>query len=166
MLDTNGCGTGVNGLYVESLRRKAAGWRDRPDRFADTIKIMALFGRDVIDRYGGAYYAKAMNLRRRLRAGYDAALARYDLLLMPTLPLKATRLPPPDAGPAEITDRSWEMIGNTCPFDVTGHPAMTLPCGVSDGLPIGLMLIGRRFDEAAIYRAAAAFEADGLGRIG
>ncbi len=165
MLETNGTGTGTRGLYVESFRRKAAEWRDNPDHLAHTIKIMALFGRDVIDRYGGAYYAKAMNLRRNLTAAYDAALARYDLLLMPTLPLKATKLPPPDAGPEEITARSWEVIGNTCPFDVTGHPAMTLPCGTSDGLPVGLMLIGRHFDEATIYRAAAALEADGFGRI-
>ena len=161
MLETNGAGTGVRGLYVESLRRKAAGWRDAPDSFADTIKIMALFGRDVLDRYGGAYYGKAMNLRRRLRAAYEDALARYDLLLMPTLPLKATKLPPADAGPEEVTARSWEMIGNTCPFNVTGHPAMTLPCAMSDGRPVGLMLIGKHFDEATIYRAAAAFEADG-----
>jgi amidase len=161
MLETNGAGTGVNGLYVESLRAKAAGWRTMPDSFADTIKIMALFGRDTIDRYGGAYYGKAMNLRRKLRAAYDQALSRYDLLLLPTLPLKATKLPSDDAGPEEITARSWEMIGNTCPFDVTGHPAMSLPCAMSDGLPIGAMLVGRHFDEATIYRAAAAFEADG-----
>jgi amidase len=165
MLETNGTGTGTRGLHVESLRKKAAGWRDNPDRLAHTIKIMAIFGRDAFDRYGGAYYSKAMNLRRNLRAAYDAALTRYDLLLMPTLPLKATKLPPPGAGVEETVARSWEMIGNTCPFDVTGHPAMTLPCGASDGLPVGLMLIGRQFDEATIYRAAAAFEADGFGRI-
>jgi amidase len=165
MLETNGIGTGTRGLYVESFRRKAAGWRDNPDRLAHTIKIMALFGRDALDRYGGAYYAKAMNLRRSLRAAYDAALVRYDLLLMPTLPLKATKFPPDDAAVEEIVARSWEMIGNTCPFDVTGHPAMTLPCGTSSGLPIGLMLIGKHFDETTIYRAAAAFEADGFGRI-
>jgi amidase len=165
MLDTNGTGTGMRGLYIESLRKKAASWRDNPDRFAHTIKLMAIFARDALDRYGGAYYAKAMNLRRELRAAYDAALARYDLLLMPTLPLKATKFPAKNAGVEEVVARSWEMIGNTCPFDVTGHPAMTMPCGATGGLPIGLMLIGKHFDEATIYRAAAAFEADGFGRI-
>lgn len=54
--------------------------------------------------------------------------------------------------------RALEMIGNTCPFDITHHPAMTLPCGMVDGLPIGLMLVGKHFDEATIYRAAYAFE--------
>jgi amidase len=50
------------------------------------------------------------------------------------------------------------MIGNTAPFDITHHPAMSLPCGMVDGLPVGLMLVGRMFEEATIYRAAHAFE--------
>jgi amidase len=53
------------------------------------------------------------------------------------------------------------MVTNTAPFDATGHPAMTVPCGMSDGLPIGLMLIGKHHDESTIYRAAAAFEGGG-----
>ena len=75
--------------------------------------------------------------------------------------MKATPLPPPDASLALYLQRAFEMIGNTAPFDVTGHPAMTLPCGLSDGLPIGVMLIGKHFDEETIYAAAAAFEGDG-----
>jgi amidase len=51
------------------------------------------------------------------------------------------------------------MIGNTCPFDITGHPSMSIPCGMADGLPVGLMLTGRHYDEPTIYAAAAAFEA-------
>ena len=50
------------------------------------------------------------------------------------------------------------MIPNTAPFDATHHPAMSLPCGTVDGLPVGLMLIGRMYDESTIYRAAHAFE--------
>jgi amidase len=50
------------------------------------------------------------------------------------------------------------MITNTGPFDVTHHPAMSIPCGMIDGLPAGLMLVGEHFDEATIYRAAEAFE--------
>jgi len=50
------------------------------------------------------------------------------------------------------------MLPNTAPFDVTGHPAMSIPCGMSDGLPVGMMLVGRHYDESTIYRAAAAFE--------
>ena len=55
------------------------------------------------------------------------------------------------------------MVPNTAPFDATGHPAMSIPCGMSDGLPIGLMLIGKYYDESTIYRAAAAFEAAATG---
>jgi len=50
------------------------------------------------------------------------------------------------------------MIANTAPFDATGHPATSIPCGESDGLPIGVMLIGKHWDESTIDRAAHAFE--------
>jgi amidase len=53
------------------------------------------------------------------------------------------------------------MLPNTCPFDVTGHPAMSLPCGLVDGLPVGMMLVGRKYEEATIYRAAWSFEQAG-----
>ena len=50
------------------------------------------------------------------------------------------------------------MLPNTAPFDVTGHPAMSVPCGMSQGLPIGMMLIAKHYNESTIYRAAHAFE--------
>ena len=53
------------------------------------------------------------------------------------------------------------MIANTSPFDVTGHPSMSIPCGMSEGLPVGLMLTGRQYAEATIYQAAHAFEQAG-----
>ena len=49
------------------------------------------------------------------------------------------------------------MQQNTCPFDVSGHPAFTVPCGKVGGLPVGMMIVGRQFDEASTIRAAAAF---------
>ena len=55
-------------------------------------------------------------------------------------------------------ERALEMVTNTAPFDVSHHPAMAVPCGMSDGLPISMMLVGKHFDEATIYRAAYAFE--------
>ena len=85
-------------------------------------------------------------------------LARYDLLAMPTLPMKATPLPPANAPLALWCQRAFEMLPNTSPFDVTGHPAMSIPCGMSAGLPIGLMLVGKHYNETTIYRAAHAFE--------
>jgi amidase len=118
-----------------------------------------LLGHLMTTRYNGHYYAKAQNLVRRLRAAYDAVLAQYDLLLMPTLPMTASKLPAPDAPVDEIVTRAFEILPNTAPFDCTHHPAMSLPCGMVDGLPVGMMLVGRMFDEETIYRAASAFEA-------
>ena len=161
LLEMNGAGINHEGLYVTSLLDHAMGWRSRADEFADTIKIASIFSKYTLDRYGGHYYAKAQNIRRRLRAAYDAALAAHDILLLPTTPMKATPIPKPGATPQEITRRSWEATRNTCPFNVTGHPAISVPCGMADDRPIGLMLVARAYDEATVYRAAAAFERAG-----
>src|SRR5262245_42793128 len=161
LLEMNGAGIGQEGLYVTSLLDHAMGWRERADEFADTLKIASIFSKYTLDRYGGHFYAKAQNLRRRVRAGYDAVLATHDLLLLPTVPMKATPIPGKNATPQEITRRSWEPTRNTCPFNVTGHPAISVPCGMGDGRPIGLMLVGRHYAEETIYRAAAAFEQSG-----
>ncbi|MBH66695.1 MAG: Asp-tRNA(Asn)/Glu-tRNA(Gln) amidotransferase GatCAB subunit A [Chloroflexi bacterium] len=158
MLGTHGAGGNHQGLYLQSLINATSGWQDRSDEFADTLKIIALFSHYSLKHYRGQYYAKAMNLRRKLRIAYDTALNDVDLLLMPTLPMKASKLPAADAMPEDTTDVAWEMLANTCGFNLTGHPAMSLPCGISDDLPIGLMLIGRHWEEATIYRAAHCFE--------
>src|SRR3712207_8684745 len=112
----------------------------------------------MLDTCGGAFYAKAANLVPTVIASYDAVLADHDLLVMPTLPMRATQIPAADAPVEELVARALEMIPNTAPFDVTGHPAMSVPCAMSDGLPIGMMLVGRHGDEATILRAADAFE--------
>jgi amidase len=161
LLEMNGHGIGYEGLYPLSAIEAGMKWREHADQFADTLKIASIFSKYTLHRYGGHYYGKAQNLRRRLRAAYDAALGSYDLLLLPTTVMKATPIPPRDASPQEITRRSWEGTRNTCPFNATGHPAISIPCGMSDGLPVGLMLVGRHWDERTIYRASAAFERSG-----
>ena len=161
MMKGNGMGTNWRGLYTTSLLDAHSAWKYRADELSDSLKITMLLGQYFTKHYRGHFYSKAQNLSRKLRAAYDQAFAKYDLLLMPTLPMKATPLPPPDAPRALYLQRAFEMIANTAPFDATGHPAMTLPCGMSEGLPIGLMLIGKHFDESTIYRAAAAFEGAG-----
>jgi len=161
MMRGNGMGTNWRGLYTTSLLDAHSAWKQRADELSDTLKISMMVGHYFIKHYRGHYYAKAQNLSRKLRAAYDASLAEYDLLLMPTLPLKATPLPPPDASRELYIQRAFEMLGNTCPFDATGHPAMSIPCGMGDGLPIGMMLIGKHYDESTIYRAAHAFEQAG-----
>ena len=91
-------------------------------------------------------------------AAYDEPLKDVDLLLMPTLPLKATLLPARDASREDYVARALEMISNTCPFDVTGHPAASVPAGMSAGLPVGMMLIGRHWEDGTVLRAADAFQ--------
>src|SRR5204862_77091 len=123
--------------------------------------MASIFSRYTVDRYGGRFYAKAQNLRRRVRAGYDAVLAAHDLLLLPSVPMKATPIPGKGATPQEITRRSWEPTRNTCPFNVTGHLAISIPCGMAESRPIGLLLVGKHWDERTIYRATAEFERPG-----
>lgn len=155
-----GDGYGAKGqdLYVTSLMDFHRGWRSRADQLPETTKLAALLGTHMRNAHGTRYYGKAMNLSRQLRATYDKALEKYDLLLMPTTPMKATKIPEPTAGREEYVERALEVIVNTCPFNMTHHPAMAIPCGISDGLPLSMMLIGRHFDEPTIYRAAYAFE--------
>jgi amidase len=117
-----------------------------------------LTGEYMSQAYGGQYYAKAQNLRARLKSAYEEVLSQYDLLLMPTLPITAPPIPGNDASAAEIVSRSLEMVPNTPATDLTGHPSISIPCGMVDGLPVGLMLVGRYFEEQTIYRAAYAFE--------
>jgi amidase len=100
----------------------------------------------------------ARNLAFEVRARYDAALADVDLLLMPTVPMVARTIPAPD-DPLEVRiARGLEMIVNCAPFDVSGHPATSVPAGLSDGLPVGMMLTGRRFEDTTCLKVAHAYE--------
>jgi amidase len=128
---------------------------------SETTKLFTLLGTYINDQHGSRYYGKAMNITRQLIAAYDAALAEHDLLLMPTTPMKAQPLPAANASREDYVQRALEMITNTAPFDISHHPAMAVPCGMSDGLPVSMMLIGKHFDEPTIYRAAHAFEQAG-----
>ncbi|MCG8691228.1 MAG: hypothetical protein MI806_08460, partial [Minwuiales bacterium] len=146
---------------VTSLMDKHRGWRERADEMSETTKLFTMLGTYINQHHGSRYYGKAMNITRQLTAAYDAVLADYDLLMMPTTVLKAQPLPGPDASREEYVQRALEMIANTSPFDISHHPAMAIPCGMSDGLPVSMMLVGKHYDELTIYRAAHAFEQAG-----
>lgn len=166
MVRGNSMGTNWKGHYSTSLLDAYARGRvSRVSDLSDTVKLTMLLGDYMRERYHGRYYAKAQNLGRKLAEKYDEALASFDLLLMPTLPMKATEIPPADAPMEERVARSLEMIVNTSPFDVSGHPAMNVPCAMSAGLPVGAMLVGRKWDEATVLRAARAFEKAGGYRV-
>jgi len=158
MFYTEGIGAGRDDRYVASLAEHNHAILDRADELPDTVKTM-LFGAEVIRRrYGWRYYAKAMNQVRRLRALYDSKLEAVDVLLLPTTPMTAPELPPPDAGRHAVLAAAFAPTANTQPFNVTHHPALSIPCGTLAGMPIGLMLVGRAWSEATLYRAAHAFE--------
>lgn len=161
MMHGDGMGFNWRGMYMLSLMGKHAGWRARADELSPSLKVSMFVGEWFLRNHGGRFYAKAQNLSRQLRIAYDRALEEHDLLLMPTLPMTAQPIPEPGAPIAEIIARAFEMVGNTAPFNATGHPAMSVPCGLVGGLPVGAMFIGKHWDEFTIYRAAAAFEGVG-----
>jgi len=99
---------------------------------------------------GGVTTQKPRILARKLRAEYDFALRTYDALLMPTTPLKAPSLPDAAAPRTIRLQRAVENMGNYLPFRSYGHPALSIPCAVSAGLPVGMMLVGKQLDEMTI----------------
>lgn len=159
MMRGNAYGTNMKGVFLESLMDAHARWRDRADELSETLKLGILTGHYMSSRNRGRYYGKAQNLNRMLTADYNRALGEVDLLLMPTTPMATTPLPGAGASREEVIGRAFEMVGNTAPTCVTGHPAISVPVGkTSDGRPIGAMLIARHLDEMTLYRAASVLE--------
>jgi amidase len=159
MLDGNGYGLGVDGLYDPELMAHFARQRAvKADQLASTIKATALCGHYGLNTLGGASYAKARNLLPHVRAAYDAALAQYDVLVMPTVPSTADTLPAGSPQDVALLGRALGKALNTSPMNITGHPAISVPAGLVDGLPAGMMIVGKRFDDATVLRVADAFE--------
>ncbi|WP_085884470.1 amidase [Oceanibacterium hippocampi] len=158
MMHGNTSGTNHRGLFLPSMVDHFANWENRADELSSSLKTCMFLGEYFQTRYRGRFYGKAQNLMRRATLRYKEAFRAYDLLLLPTLPMKAQEIPPPDAALALYVQRAFEMVGNTAPFNSSGFPAMSLPCGMSEGLPVGMMLVGKNYDEMTIYRAAHAFE--------
>ena len=158
-LKHNGIPGNIVSATSPALWRAADGWLKRLDDMPHNVRVLMLFGR-YLERYNGYYYGKAKNMMHRLCAAYDEALSDHDLLLMPTIPGKAQASVASlaEASMDDVMQHSLNGITNTCQTNVTGHPALSLPCGERDGLPVGMMLIGKHFDEPGIYRAAHAFE--------
>lgn len=153
LVHANGISYGTLGEYSLSYMRAISGWQNHANELAPTIKGTLLTG-EILKRHGGRLYAKARNLVRRLRAEYDTWLEQYDVLIMPTTPMTATELVYEDASPKDILHASWGPLNNTCPFDLTGHPAISVCGGISDGKPVGLMIIGRHFEDATVFQVA------------
>jgi len=123
----------------------------RPQDFGDDVLMRLKAGTET----KAVDYIRAMELLREARRTCDEAfLAGIDLLVMPS-----TTIPSPRSDSVTLEDPTVGLGRLTLPTDFTGQPAMSVPCGfTNDGLPLGLMLVGRYFDEATVLRAAHAYE--------
>jgi amidase len=163
-LKTDGVGVGHRGHYpVDLADFLFTARRARANDYPVSTKMAAMLGDYVYGRYGHHYYAKATNLFRTLRAEFDRVLAAYDVLVMPTLPHTAPEHPSLEEGRVlDVYDSIRLMIGNiqnTGPFNATGHPALSVPCGTDgEGLPIGMQIVGRHFEDDVVLRVGLAHE--------
>ena len=159
MVEGNGYGYNWEGLYdPELIAYYGRQSREVPDEWSPTVTAVALAGRWSIEQLHTRHYAMAQNLAHEVRRHYDEALSRYDVLVMPTVPMTARPIVAPDDPLEKSIAEALDMIVNAAPFDVSGHPATSVPAGLSNGLPVGMMIIGKRFDDATCLRVAHAFE--------
>lgn len=129
--------------------------KTRTQGFGEEVKRRIMLGTYALSSgYYDAYYNKAMKVRTLLKRDFDTAFENIDVLLTPTSPTVAFKI-------GEKTDNPLEMYMSdicTVPINIAGVPALSMPCGFSGGLPVGMQLIGKHFDEKTILRAAYAYE--------
>ncbi|MGE3176421.1 MAG: Asp-tRNA(Asn)/Glu-tRNA(Gln) amidotransferase subunit GatA [Vicinamibacterales bacterium] len=132
--------------------------RSREQGFGAEVKRRIMLGTYVLSAgYYDAYYLKAQQVRTLIRRDYDRAFERADVIAMPTSPTPAFKLGERTADPIQM----YLADVFTVSANLTGLPAISVPCGFSTGgLPIGLQMTGRAFDEATLLRAADAYERD------
>ena len=149
---------GLPGMYVPGAFDKCSSWQRRGTELPPTVRAFTMLGAFYMNQHRGRVYAKGMNLQRKAKDGFAKLMSRYDLILMPTVPLVAPPMPGPDASITEYCDHAWCMLANCPTYNFTGQPSMSIPCGKVGDLPVGLMITGKWWDEPTIYRAAHAFE--------
>jgi aspartyl-tRNA(Asn)/glutamyl-tRNA(Gln) amidotransferase subunit A len=143
-------------IASEALAYHAAWVRTRSAEYQADVLLRLRAGAFVT----GVQYVRAQQLRAVVRREVDDALARRDVLLAPTTPIAAPRVGERDVAIGGVPgDARAALIRFTRPFNFSGHPACSVPCGFSAaGLPLGMQLIGRPFDEATVLRAADAYQ--------
>jgi len=129
--------------------------KNRPDDFGNDIRLLFELG----ELPTAVEYLQAQQVRRQLKQDFNKAFKEVDMLIAPTLPVL-----PNDIGDdfAELNGEKVDLINNIIRFmgpeNLTGLPALTVPCGLSEGLPVGMQFIGPAFKETAILNAGYAFE--------
>lgn len=160
VLQQSGIGFGFRGLYDTHAMDFVGRALDSQASDLPAYVIEMLIISEYIQRnYQGTVYGKAQNIINKTREEYNNALTDVDALVLPTIPIK-----PPEFGDRRTLDTLLEpnnrnaVIGNTGIFNLTHHPALTVPCGTVDGAPVGLMFVGERFDESTLFHLGYAYE--------
>lgn len=127
----------------------------RSEGFGDEVKRRIMLGTYALSSgYYDAYYKKAQKVRTLIKQDFDKAFENFDVIVGPTTPTPAFKI-------GEIIDDPLTMYANdilTIPVNLAGVPAISVPCGFENGLPLGLQIIGNYFDEETVYRVADVFE--------
>ena len=148
-------GLRVNGEHLDNLYINT-----RSEGFGKEVKRRIMMGTYVLSAgYYDAYYLKAQKVRRKIVEDFQAAFEKCDLILTPTAPTPA--FPIGDKSMQENPITMWLNDVFTVSISLAGLPAMSLPIGLtSDGLPLGLQVIGKAFDEGDVFKVASALEED------
>lgn len=127
----------------------------RSKGFGAEVKRRIMLGTYALSSgYYDAYYLKAQKVRTLIRQDFEQIFADYDVIVGPTAPTVAFEIG------SQIDDPLTMYANDVCtiPVSLAGLPAISIPCGLSEGLPVGLQIVGKPFDEATILRVAHAFE--------
>jgi aspartyl-tRNA(Asn)/glutamyl-tRNA(Gln) amidotransferase subunit A len=129
--------------------------KTRAEGFGPEVRLRIMLGTYALSAgYYDAYYLKALKVRTLIKRDFDRAFENYDVLLSPTSPTPAFRIGERAGDPLQM------KLADICtiPVNLAGIPAISVPCGEVDGLPVGLQIMGRPFEEHLILRVAYAFE--------
>jgi len=127
----------------------------RAQGFGAEVKRRILLGTYALSAgYYGQYYLKALKIRTLIKNDFSRALKHCDVLITPTMPYPAFKIGEKIADPLSL----YLADVNTVPINLAGVPSISIPCGFASGLPVGLQIIGKHFDEASVLRIAHAFE--------
>lgn len=129
--------------------------KSRAEGFGDEVKRRIMLGTFALSSgYYDAYYKKAQKVRTLIKQDFENVFEKYDVIVGPTTPTPAFKLGEKTADP--LTMYANDIL--TIPVNLAGVPGISVPCGFSNGLPLGLQIIGKHYDELTVYRVAHAFE--------
>lgn len=130
--------------------------QSRSQGFGSEVKRRIMLGTySLSSGYYDAYYLKAQKVRTLIKQDFDQTFQKYDVIIGPTAPTTAFPLG------SQVDDPLTMYLNDilTIPVSLAGVPALSVPCGFAEGLPVGLQIIGKAFDESTVLRVAHAFEA-------